>query len=142
MREDDKRIAEWLGVFDKFQCCVDGEEDADDTCVLDKGLNYRDCTYGQELHNNNKPKTECTYWVNTNKVALDYTTSDADAISLLPVLVERGYGVSLIGQEGVYVFDIVRPLISPIQLWSGEGASIAAAITTATLQLIESEATA
>lgn len=77
-----------------------------------------------------------------SEVMPEYYTSDSDAVTLIPVLVERGYGVSLVAQEGVYVCDIVKPDAVPVaEIHSSDDCtSIAAAVTQALLALIEKEA--
>ena len=113
-RENDKKIAEWLGWVQ--------------SPVIKSAWNKPD---GQGLYLDILP---------------NYTTSDSDAIILLPVLVERGYCVALIGSvednsemtpseniEMTYqvAIDYHKILV--------HASTISKAITSAVLQLIEKE---
>lgn len=70
-----------------------------------------------------------------------YTTSDADAISLLPVLVERGWLVNLSNTPDGWRCMIHKGEYGEREVFTSIKSTIAAAITTAIIQLIESEAT-
>lgn len=118
MREDDQRIVEWLG----WKRTTDS---AYGICWL-KGKNLL-----------------------TDQDIPHYTTSNAAAISLLPVLVEKEYYPLLeLKYDDRWHLELwERVEVSPGHFESGlvsSGAdkTIAAAITTAVLQLIKSEATA
>lgn len=71
----------------------------------------------------------------------DYTTSDAAAITLLPVLVERGYETTLESWKGSdgNKYHQYKAVKEDHKLDSGICQSIATAITTAILELIKGE---
>ena len=69
----------------------------------------------------------------------NYCQSDADAISLLPVLVKKGYLPRLVYYQGLgWQCEISTEYTFLIQ---GRSNTIASAISSAVLQLIESETT-
>jgi len=69
-----------------------------------------------------------------------FTTSDSDAITLLPVLVERGYAVNLSGSEMVVECAIAWLHGDKVyEVSAFDRPTISAAITSAILQLIDSE---
>ena len=76
-----------------------------------------------------------TYTINTLP---HYTTSDTDAIALLSVLVERGYWWSMFADRRGYCCYIGIEGCSS-EYRAPERPTIAAAISSAVLQLIESE---
>lgn len=84
------------------------------------------------------------YWkdANGNKVEVlpYFRDNDSYAITLLPELVKRGYGVSLVGSNNEYAFDIVLGLTGgEMKTYAGQQETyptIAQAITSAIEQLI------
>ena len=109
-RETDKRIAKWLGWFQ-----------------LENGNWY---------HNKTLQKTEYKYLIGSTLPL--FSTSDSIAITLLPVLVTRGYHYSIKNLESWTEFilykDPAKKCIS-----SGLGTTISEAITSAVIALIEKE---
>lgn len=45
-----------------YYCVVDGDEDKDETCCLEKGMNPDDCIYARELAKKNGNPIDCEYW--------------------------------------------------------------------------------
>jgi hypothetical protein len=71
---------------------------------------------------------------------LDYCGKDQDAVLLLPILVERGYGVTLNGTLAAdYVSFDCHIRHKPKQVISAVGLTVAEAISAAVLDLIAYE---
>lgn len=75
---------------------------------------------------------------------LDYTADDSAAITLLPVLVERGYQVDLHSYNGEWIFKILKQCQTlargNFEIWGQrQTISIAQSISSATISLIEKE---
>lgn len=136
MREAAKKIAEWLGhttTFNEYSLEIQG------TAGI---FVHKECTCGKESRLGKKynqvdtaPLCQC-----------NYATSDADAISLLPVLVERGFYFILQDEPPKYKVNIGRykedySLKGYDRMLSIEvkESTISAAITSAILSLIDKE---
>jgi hypothetical protein len=107
-REDDCRIAQWLGLFKGYE------------------LNHLLEVYAS---------------IESYNCIKHYTTSGSDAIALLPVLVNKGYGCHLNGSlAGDFVtFDFFIRHAPKQCIESVCQPTVAAAITSAVLALIEKE---
>lgn len=113
MRENDKKIAEWL---QPERCLYDYEEEFDYAAYDDSVTGEKYCSM------------ELPY----------YSTSDSDAITLLPALVKRGYNWKLKHMDGeVQCWLTIPHMIAPV--FYAIKPTIATAITAAVIELIEKE---
>lgn len=78
-------------------------------------------------------------WSATEEDIPDYTTSDADAVSLLSVLVEKGYWYDMKNLAPNWTEFLIYWDVMDKPVASGTKQSIAAAITAAVLELIAKE---
>lgn len=127
---DNEKISNWLGLS-TFRCTVDGPDCG--MCViddLDHGIT--DCN----LSESGLTKETCGYWKSICDVESPYTTSDKEAVTLLPTLIERGFRVQLIADDFGYGISVSKNSIEAA--WTLQP-TFSEAISTVIVQLIDKE---
>lgn len=114
---------------------TDSEKNKKINMWLDKC--YHETDWGQtnckHCGRNNDPR-----YFDFDEININYTTSDAAAIGLLPVLVSRGYDFSLNSDSDQYDFEIYARHTDSKISFAYTKPTIASAITAVVLELLES----